>query len=445
LLEHDELLEKVWDDTFVEQSSLKKGISALRRILEESPQENSYIKTVPRRGYSFITPVKPISNNEDLVVVRYSVTEVEEIEEEIFIDDGEELVETNNKSLPVQRRSKFPWLIASAALILIAGFIGWKYFASKSTIDFTRMQIVPLTNSGNEMNAEFSRNGEFLVLHTIEKSLSTVSVKHLPTGKLTQILKPQKVSVYGITFEPDNGAVFLWLHFTDEPQKSGVYKIGIEGGEPQKISNEQIGIKFSPDGKRIAYRLNSINEKGESGMFIANSDLGEKKLVFSFNPAEKFILHYDWSPDNRSIISVFRTTYDNQKLYSIAQISADGGTEQFIVPPRPEPIYSASWFPDGKGIAVTALDTNTQIHQIWYFAYPSGEWRRITNDLTPYRVNAVAADGKSLIATQQRNVFKLWVGESDGLNFRQITFDTINYESECGWLDDETVLFAAKT
>jgi hypothetical protein len=45
LLTRDELLKNVWQDAFVDESSLPQSISLLRRALEEKPGDNSYIVT----------------------------------------------------------------------------------------------------------------------------------------------------------------------------------------------------------------------------------------------------------------------------------------------------------------------------------------------------------------------------------------------------------------
>lgn len=447
LLEHDELLDKVWEGLFVEQSSLKKGISALRQILEEKPNESFYIKTVPRRGYSFIAPVKPISDGENLVVERYSVTEIEEIEEEIIIDDnGDFLQEKDVKLLPAPKRSANLWLFASAGLILIslAAFLGWKYFSKNaSAVDFSRMQIVPLTSFGNATFGNLSRSGEYLLYITTEKNLTSLSVKHLPTGEIRQLLKPQKISIYSADFTPDGEAVFLWLYDGENTTRSGVYKIALAGGEPQKVTDKQVGFTFSPDGKRVAYIRANINERSDSGLFTANPDASDEKLVFSYDPNKLFLVSQEWSPDGRFVIYAARAIKENQKEYFVAQRAVDGGEEQIIIPPRQQPIFSASWFLDQNGLAVTALEENAKVYQIWYVDTESGEWRRITNDLTQYSRAKVSADGKSIIVVQQRDVFNLWTGDGDGKNFRQITFDTISYQPDCGWLSDEVILYAA--
>jgi DNA-binding winged helix-turn-helix (wHTH) protein/tetratricopeptide (TPR) repeat protein len=60
LLTKDELMQKVWPDSFVEESNLTVNISALRRALGEPPGGQQFIETVPKRGYRFVVPVSEI-------------------------------------------------------------------------------------------------------------------------------------------------------------------------------------------------------------------------------------------------------------------------------------------------------------------------------------------------------------------------------------------------
>src|ERR1700685_2729726 len=61
VVSRDELLKNVWSDTFVDENSLAQSISALRRALEEKPGDNSYIVTLPGRGYQFGAPVQVVA------------------------------------------------------------------------------------------------------------------------------------------------------------------------------------------------------------------------------------------------------------------------------------------------------------------------------------------------------------------------------------------------
>src|SRR5947209_8289521 len=59
-LTKDELMGAVWPDTFVEEANLAHNISLLRKALGESPGEQHYIQTVPRRGYRFVAEVRRV-------------------------------------------------------------------------------------------------------------------------------------------------------------------------------------------------------------------------------------------------------------------------------------------------------------------------------------------------------------------------------------------------
>ena len=61
VLEKNELLQRVWPDTVVEENNLARNISALRKALDEQPNEHQYILTVPGRGYRFVASVREVN------------------------------------------------------------------------------------------------------------------------------------------------------------------------------------------------------------------------------------------------------------------------------------------------------------------------------------------------------------------------------------------------
>ena len=57
LTSKEELMRRVWPDSFVEEANLTVNISVLRRQLGEAPDGQQYIETVPTKGYRFAVPV----------------------------------------------------------------------------------------------------------------------------------------------------------------------------------------------------------------------------------------------------------------------------------------------------------------------------------------------------------------------------------------------------
>ena len=59
-IEKDELLNKVWRDTVVEENNLNQSITALRKSLGDSREKSEYIATVPGVGYRFVAEVRVV-------------------------------------------------------------------------------------------------------------------------------------------------------------------------------------------------------------------------------------------------------------------------------------------------------------------------------------------------------------------------------------------------
>jgi len=67
VLTREELLKSVWADAAVDENSLAQSISVLRRALDEKPGDNSYIVTLPGRGYQFVSTVQVVSRESPAV------------------------------------------------------------------------------------------------------------------------------------------------------------------------------------------------------------------------------------------------------------------------------------------------------------------------------------------------------------------------------------------
>ena len=57
VISKEELMRRVWPDSFVEEGNLTQSISLLRKALGEGQNGHQYIETIARRGYRFIAPV----------------------------------------------------------------------------------------------------------------------------------------------------------------------------------------------------------------------------------------------------------------------------------------------------------------------------------------------------------------------------------------------------
>jgi len=63
ILSKDELLKQIWPDTFVDENSLAKSISVLRKALADTSGENTFVLTLPGRGYQFAVPIEIVGSS----------------------------------------------------------------------------------------------------------------------------------------------------------------------------------------------------------------------------------------------------------------------------------------------------------------------------------------------------------------------------------------------
>jgi len=69
LLSNQELMRRVWPNTFVEDGNLRVHVAALRRALRDGHAGNRYIPNIPGRGYCFVAPVSVAEEPEEEIAV----------------------------------------------------------------------------------------------------------------------------------------------------------------------------------------------------------------------------------------------------------------------------------------------------------------------------------------------------------------------------------------
>jgi DNA-binding winged helix-turn-helix (wHTH) protein/TolB-like protein/Tfp pilus assembly protein PilF len=62
LLGKDEIMRTVWPATHVDEATLTRTISELRKTLGQTAGEANFVQTVPKRGYRFVAPVETMSD-----------------------------------------------------------------------------------------------------------------------------------------------------------------------------------------------------------------------------------------------------------------------------------------------------------------------------------------------------------------------------------------------
>lgn len=89
VLSKEEIMDRVWEGSFVEENNLAQNISILRKALGEGVEGAKFIETVSKRGYRFITPVTLEGGEaDDPPFLERTVARIT-IEETIELDEAE--------------------------------------------------------------------------------------------------------------------------------------------------------------------------------------------------------------------------------------------------------------------------------------------------------------------------------------------------------------------
>jgi len=73
ILEKQEMMERIWPGSFVEEATLAQNIFTLRRALGEDTSNIRFIETIPRVGYRFVSTVEICDKAEPVLTVAAAI------------------------------------------------------------------------------------------------------------------------------------------------------------------------------------------------------------------------------------------------------------------------------------------------------------------------------------------------------------------------------------
>ena len=155
VMSKDELMERVWSDTIVEESNLAQNISTLRKALNDDHQQ--FIQTVPKHGYRFVAEVSVLSHRSDEPLPEYLDAEIVENPEhnKLIVTESDSLVAAKpHKLLPYQLTMAMMFIVGPLA---IAWFIFLRQPPPKavpSTLS-RQLAVLPFRNLKQEANTDF--------------------------------------------------------------------------------------------------------------------------------------------------------------------------------------------------------------------------------------------------------------------------------------------------
>ena len=295
-----------------------------------------------------------------------------------------------------------------AALVSGFGYGVYRFLDKQQPVRTTaNMQTQRLTGDGKTRDSEISPDGKFLAYIRTEGGERSIWIKQIQTNSNIQIVKPGKLDRFGgLVFSPDGN--FLYFNAGTETEDApSVYRVPTLGGTPTKFLSNAIAVQFSPDGRQAAFKRFSFEENAIL-LFVANADGSNERKIASRLGSQFFDATPVWSPDATMIAIAAGDDNVNPPL-SLMVIPVAGGEAKELGNSRWSSLEDLVWHPSGDSLIAVAAENSFNQTQLWEISYPSGELRRLTNNLNGYGSVSITADGKSVVTGELVAKSAVWV------------------------------------
>jgi eukaryotic-like serine/threonine-protein kinase len=458
LVEKDELMTRLWPDTFVEEGALTRNISDLRKALGEV----KYVETVPKRGYRFVAPVREISDESAVSIVDMTTEAQLAIEEE---EEGEPTALSMREQQTRPERSLKTYLatLLTGGVLIAVGALGLRQFLKpKTSSDETRrpfqnMQVSRFTASGNVQTAAISPDGKYIATALEEGGLQSLWVRQVAVNTSGfRLIAPAPVEYLGMTFSNDGNFIY-YVSYVRNQLEAELYQLPVLGGTPRRLPiTIDTPVSFSPAGDRFAYIASFISSKGEDYINVADVDGGrEQTLVTRHKPG--FLATYPggpaWAPDGKSIAYAASGTIAGDIHHvRVFVVNVEDRTERQLTEQSWREIGRVAWLGDGSGLVISAREQKDAQRQLWFISYPEGVARKITNDLHDYDSVSLSGDARTLAAVQTQAAFSIAITpHSDGRQASPGASVTSEIYSEVGigrervaWTPNHRLLYSSR-
>ncbi|MBK7704508.1 MAG: PD40 domain-containing protein [Acidobacteria bacterium] len=421
IVSKNQIMDRVWAEAFVEESNLTQSVYMLRRTLGKGRDGENIIETVPRRGFRIAIPIT------------HGETPVCE--------------EPDSDAPAKNRRASFNRLkvaivvmtiLVTTALLALAA-VKFLNSATASNAPVENVSFQRLTFTGDIASPVISPDGKSIAFVRD----GAIHLQDVSTGSLLRLNIVDQNDFGNLQFSPDGENLF----FRNDRRTNAagdVFQVSRFGGAARAVlENSWSSIGIAPDGKRFSF-IRHFPKSGKWALMVKDAlTTEERTLVERDSPNSFYHTGFPaWSPDGKSIVIVAQ----ERPTSTIYVVDVETGEAKKQNTPRFVQIEQTVWTAKGDGILIVGREKG-RFFQLWRMSLPSGELRRITNDLNIYRHISLSADGKNLIAEQQTFYSHLWVAPADDPeNQRQLTTGNLNRDGNAGmaWAPDGSIIFASR-
>src|SRR5688500_7039674 len=164
LVTKGELLDEIWEDSFVNESNLSRQIYLLRKSLKAIGAGDGLIENVSRRGYRFTGDAKVVGPDEVLIERRTQSRTRIEVQ--------------NETPTMLGVRTRIAALVAVAVIFGAATtFLAYQYLRSETSVEIKSLVVLPFKVVGNEEAHSHAGSGLADILTTRLSSIRNIQIR----------------------------------------------------------------------------------------------------------------------------------------------------------------------------------------------------------------------------------------------------------------------------
>ena len=233
------ILDHVWADEAVEEGNVSQAIYQLRRMIDDPGQGESWILTIPKRGYLFVPDER--RENPDLPPDRSEVESAPTVAQ---------LPAEESRSLATYRPSRGVW-IGLAALVIALSFVVGSSLIFRSSV--RALQILSrYTIPSEELDPEFSPDGQFLAFSGLGETGENADIYLKSVEQDRRIrLTTHPDADRSPTWAPDGRRVAFLRWSADDRERARVMVVDPASGLEEEVGRSRGALGWMPDGRRL--------------------------------------------------------------------------------------------------------------------------------------------------------------------------------------------------
>ncbi len=362
LIEKDKFMRQLWPDTFVEEVTLARNISRLRKALGETRNGQRFIETVSKRGYRFVAGVQESwEESEDLYGYKSSLWEVSR--------DRANLHPLLPGWDPASSQAFGRWTPDGEYFLLASNRGGkwniWSLREKGSLFHRARREPVQVTAGPTDFYGVVrSRDGRriFVVGYQPKYELVRYDAR---SGQFLPYLP--RIPAAELSFSKNAG----WVSYAVDPERT-LWRSKMDGSQRLQLTSPPtfaVWPRFSPDGKEILFVDARPGAPPKSYLISIDGATSQELLPGSFGQADP-----DWSPDGKTIAFAAATASPNQPSPEKAIYLVDLATRQVREVPGSEGLQVPRWSPDGRFLAARTADAVNNLYKLMVFDFSTRRW-----------------------------------------------------------------------